>query len=750
MTAFHCRLFGAPLLASGEGPPVVPTPGAKALALLAYLVLEHRPHAREALAGLLWGESPDADARASLRQTLKHLRDALGDALHAGRTLVELRAPIACDVVEFRQALQADPARAATFDVPRFLEGLSIRRAPLFEEWVAATRSALVRQYHQALGDAAREAVAQWRWRDAVELADRWLDSDPLADEAAYLAVESRYRAGHRGAALARFAEYAELLSRETGREPGRELETLARRVGADRDLRGPTPPIPDEWFMRAPSFESSLVGRDAPRQALTAVWQQVCRGEGRIVLVEGDPGVGKSRLAEELLRSVVAEGGTALRGRCYGRSESMPYEPVVEALRGALAAPGIAATDPEWLVEVARLVPEVRDRFPALPAASDEPAGEGWRLFEGAARLVASTAAERPVVILIDDLQWCQEDSCHLLRYLMRRLEHAPVLWLGLLTPGEVDRDAPALRLCRALRAKSRAEVILLGALIEADVWLMLREMGHLTAPNDGRRLAARLFRITGGNPFYLIELLKTMFAQGLLQRDEATGEWTASPDAVGAGRELPVSRTVQDVIAERVDRLPNDLRDVLMTLSVGGATRPVVLSHVHGISRLRAAALGDALVDRHLAIEEAGAYRCLHPVIAHMVRDGLGASRRLEIHRSLALALEQALRPAEAVAAAADIARHADRGGVPELAYRYAVLAARAASARFAFTEALTWLDLAATSARSPGESQTVDRLTADVLERAGLSELPTPPGPLPVTREIVSEDLDLPVRG
>jgi DNA-binding SARP family transcriptional activator len=750
MSAFHLTLLGVPVLATSEGSPVTPPLGAKAMALLAYLVLERRPQSREALAGLLWGESPEAEARASLRQALKHLRDVLGDVLHAERALVDLASPISCDVAEFRAALERSPARAAAFDVPRFLDGLSVRKAPLFDEWVAATRSALLRQYYEALRRVAREAMAQWRWRDAVELADRWLVSDPIADEAAQLAVEARYLSGNRGAALARFAEYRELLRRETGREPSRALEALVRRVESDHGARDVPPVITDEWYVHAPAFEASLIGREVQWKAMAAAWRRAKRGQGRIVLIEGESGVGKSRLADEFLRWVVAEGGTVLRGRSHDRRAGIPYEPVVEALRGALGAPGLAATAAEWLVEVARLVPEIRERFPALPAAADARSGEGWRLYEGVAQLLAATAVERPVAIVIDDLQWCDEDTCHLLRYLTRRLEGAPVLWVGVFTPGEVERDAPASRLCRVFRAKSHAHVVTVSALSEEEVWLLLREMGHLSAPNDGRRFAARLFRITAGNPFYLIELLKTMFAQGLLARDETTGEWTVTPGAVGAGRELPVSQTVQDVIAERVDRLGNDLRDVLITLSVGGSCRPDVLSHVHGISRLHAASLGDALVDRHLAVEEGGAYRCIHPVIAHMVRDGLTASRRRETHRSLALALELALSPEEAAGAAAELARHADRGGERALAYRYALLAARAAAARFAYTEALSWLDLAASSARAPEQSEAVDQLTVDVLERAGLSEVPRPSGPLPITREIVSDDLDLRVRG
>ena len=136
----------------------------------------------------------------------------------------------------------------------------------------------------------------------------------------------------------------------------------------------------------------------------------------------------------------------------------------------------------------------------------------------------------------------------------------------------------------------------------------------------------------------------LKTMFAQGLLAVDETSGEWTALSGAVAGGREFPVSQTVHDVIAERVERLPEQLNEVLITVAVAGAgCRTEVLSHVHGISRLHAAAVGDALVDRRLVVEEGGIYRCAHPVIAHVVRDGLSASRGREVHRTLALALER-----------------------------------------------------------------------------------------------------------
>ncbi|MEA2724546.1 MAG: hypothetical protein QOH59_2317 [Gemmatimonadales bacterium] len=730
----------------------MPQLGAKVLALLTYLALEPGPHSREELAGLLWGESPEPEARASLRQALKHLRDALGGILGSDRSVVQLTQPIQCEVRDFRRLALEQPERALTNEIPRFLAGFSVRHAPQFDEWVSATRRELLQQYEHALGTLARKAMGQWRWRETIELADRWLKCDPLSDDATRLAVEARYLSGDRGAAIARFSEYRAVLAREAGCEPSRALLNLVRRV--ESDAAPPSDrPVADEWYARAPSFESSLIARESEWATLVQAWKAVNRGSGRIVLIQGEAGVGKSRLAEEFLRWIVAQGGSVLRGHGYDVTAGIPYEPVVELLRDALGAPGLAGTAPEWLTEVTRLVPELKQRFPALPeAGTPSNSAEGWRLFEGVAQLMLALAAERPLVISLDDLQWCDSDSCNLLRYLARRTEHAPVLWLGTLSLGDLERDAPAARLCRALRAKADASVVSPGPLTEEELWRMIREMGHLSTPTGARRFANRIFGVTGGNPFYTIELLKTLFAQGLLAVDEDSGEWTALSGAVSGGREFPVSQTVHDVIAERVDRLPEQLGVVLITVAVAGAgCRTEVLSHVHGISRLHAAAVGDALVERRLMVEEGGVYRCAHPVIAHVVRDRLTAVRRREVHRTLALSLERLVAPEDARDTAREIARHADRGGEPALAYRFALVASEGATERYAFAEALSWLDLAASNARGPAEADAVNRLTADVLEAAGWSEIP----PLtklggPITRELEREDFDLMVKG
>ncbi|CAN5871378.1 hypothetical protein BH24GEM1_BH24GEM1_18720 [soil metagenome] len=160
-------LIGSPAVARPDGERITPQPGAKALALLAYLTLEPRPHTREALADLLWGESPEPEARASLRQALKQLRTTLGGVVRCDRQVVELAELLRCDVTEFIGKAEHDPEAAAAIDIPRFLAGFSIRHGPRFDDWVAETRESLLHRYAGVLGALARDAMDRRRWRDA-------------------------------------------------------------------------------------------------------------------------------------------------------------------------------------------------------------------------------------------------------------------------------------------------------------------------------------------------------------------------------------------------------------------------------------------------------------------------------------------------------------------------------------------------------------------------------------------------------
>jgi predicted ATPase len=464
------------------------------------------------------------------------------------------------------------------------------------------------------------------------------------------------------------------------------------------------------------------------------------------VAVIEGEAGVGKSRLAGDFLRWVSAAGGTVLRGRAYDVRGGAPFAAIIDVLRSAVDAPGLAGTDPQWLLEVSRVLPELRERFPAISDAAPPTTADSWRLFEGIAQLLAAVADEAPIAVLIDDVQWCDADSCALLHSLIRRLEACPVFWCLTFSPAAVERDTPAARLVRALRTFPRAVPLALRPLTEDEVWQLVRALGRVSAPTGARRLAARIHEVTAGFPFYVVELLKTLFAQGWLTVDPETGEWIVQ--AHGDTPTLVLAPSVHDAIAERIECLPDELRAVLISLAVSSrGCRTDVLSHMHGISRLRAAAYGDALAERQLAVEEDGVYGCAHPVIARVVRDSVGTARRREVHRSLALAIEAAVPAGGEPADPGEIARHAEQGGERAMAYRYATMAAAACEARFAYAEALSWLDLAAAVAGGVGETDAVNRTTARLLEHAGWRETPTAEWPAVPTGRLAVSDFDLP---
>ena len=743
------RLCGDVALCTPDGTPVAPALGAKTLGLLAFLALESGPHRREELTALLWGDSPEEKARASLRQALTHLRDALGDDIRIDRATVELAGALECDAKEFLRLAAVDRASALTIDAPRFLAGLTVRNCQAFEEWADEKRRALVTQYAGLLAAEAREAMARRAWSDARQIAERWHRLDVLADEPIAIVVEAQYLAADRSGALATYARHVARLSSDVGRAPGRALAALAARIEQTPAPRA-TKRASENWYEHAPSFDASLVGRTREWESLKRAWEGVGPDGSRVALIEGEPGVGKTRLADDFLRWVTSRGGLVLRGRGYGARGGAPFGAIIEALRGTLDAPGLAGVDAEWLAEVARVLPELRRRFSALPDVSASAPADGWRLFEGVAQVLMALAEDRPLAVMIDDLQWCDADSCGMLHFLVRRLADSRVLWCATFTVGEVERDAPAARLSRALRAMRGAAHVPLAPLSLEDVWQLVRELSRVDSPTAGHRLAARIHEVTAGNPFYVIELLKTLFAQDILSVDPESKAWIVSPTAAENGG-YSYAPTVHDAIADRIECLPDELHAVLISIaSAGRGCRADLLSHLHGISRLHAAMLGDALVERHLVIESDGAYACAHPTIAAVVRARLTTSRRREVHRALAITLEFLL-PAgtRATLEAGEIARHADQAGDRAMAYRYALLAAEAGVSRCAFDEALSWLDLAAGSAATPDESELVDRTTARVLDLAGWREAPPVRGRVSLaTRRVEAADLDLPL--
>jgi DNA-binding SARP family transcriptional activator len=702
------------------------------VALLAFLALEPGDHSRDEIVALLWGDYPEEKARASLRQALTHLRDVVGDAIHSDRTTIRLIDAPDSDVRRFMAWADVSPREAAEVDIPHFLAGLQIKHSSGFDEWADEKRLTLMRRYTKVLASAIKEATASNRWRDAVRVSERWVAVDAHSADATLALMESQFLAGNRAAALLVFADYRSHLAAldDRPRRPDQRLADLAQRIEEARaaepaaDKRQAT----DDWYASSPDFYGSLVGRGGEWNRLRSTWQTVSHSQSRVVLVEGESGVGKSRLADDFARWATADGGTVLRGRSFDGRLGVPFGAMIEALRSGIDAPGLSGTDPRWLAEIARVVPELKQRFPGLPDVGAASTMESWRLFEGVAQLLLAIAEESPVAVLIDDVQWCDADSCALLHFLVRKLDRAAILWFVTFAPGAVERDAAAARWVRALRGVPNADVIRLQPLTVDEVWQLIRGLGRVDQATDVRRLASRIYEVTAGYPFYVVELLKTLFAQGWLMIDPATSEWIVR--AGNEENEPPLLPSVHEAIAERIECLPDELKDLLITIAVSTrGCRTDVLSHVHGISRLRAAAIGDALVERHLVVEDNGAYRCAHPVIGRVMVDELGTSRKREVHRGLALAMELVGSGRVDYSDPGEIARHAEQAGERAMAYRFAMQAVESCQRRLAFDDALGWLDFASGLAGTLSESDAVNRATAQLLESADRREVPGP---------------------
>jgi DNA-binding SARP family transcriptional activator len=726
MPEISLRFCGHPSMQNGsEDGGVLP---AKSLALLAFLALEPGPRSREDLTALLWGESPEEKASASLRQALSHLRTTFGDRLRIDRTTVELDPGVASDVALFERTVARDPETALAIDIPHFLSGLHLKNSPAFDEWLEATQGRLMRKYRRAIIDCARAAAARREWRRAAELTEKWLLLEPTSDDAAHLLVEAHYLDGNQKAALGAYAEFRARLEATEERAPNLALRELVKRIESGVS-RAPTPDQNDDWHEIASTFSVALTGRRGEWEVLLKAWADVRNGLSRFIILEGESGIGKTRLSDDFSRWITTQGGSVLRSRAFEEGQAIPFSVMLEVIRAALNVPGVAGTDPVSLAEVARVVPDIRRRFPALPQPG--PAAGNALLLEAVADVLMAAAEDHPIAILIDDVQWCDPDSCTMVHFLVRRLEHSAVFWCATLNPSGLAREAPAARLVRAVRASSATTRVELGPLSGEQVWTMIRELGHITDATAAQRFAGRVHEVTGGNPFYVIELLKTLLAQGWLSVHPETGEWIVADRPEGEADVGTMSPTVQEAIAQRLARLPDDLHAILMSIALSGpGCRTSVLSHIHGISRLRAATIGDALVERYLATEDGGLYRCAHSVIASVVRAEMSATRRREMHRAIALAMIAVAEAGDGSADPGEVAQHAEQGGELRIAYQYALEASQSSRDRSAFEEALAWLDLASSCASTPDQTSTVDRATASLLELAGWPEAPALP--------------------
>ncbi len=704
-------LFGAPRL-EREGAPVE-LDTRKALALLAYLALTRTAHSRDALATLLWEDYDQSRARAALRRTLSVLHSALGDGqLEIDRENVGLnpQALLWVDVYEFRQRVadtqkhKHPPAQVCPRCITPLSEavalyrddlmgGFTLRDAPSFDEWQFFQSEELRRELAAALEKLTRYYTAAGEFDLATVYARRWLGLDPLHEPAHRQLMQLYALAGQRAAALRQYQECERVLRTELGVAPLEETtrlyETIRRGEGDSRRGPGDRPEViaitdataaseKDQTALPPPYSSiaaSPLVGRDHELAVLNEAYGRV-RGDGYWVTVEGEAGIGKTRLAETFLGQPGLQDALTLTARCYEGGTNLAYAPFIEALRSALNQPKRSARVkklPAHLVaEAARLLPELRER---LPRARQLPPLEGpgaqSRFFEGVcALLIALVQGPKPGILFLDDLQWADAASIDLLHYLAQRLSGHPFF---ILTTVRAEEMLPQHRLRQALAEQQRAGMarrIPLERLSANAVVELARRLAG-ASEETGQRLA----RETEGLPFFVVEYLAALHNT--------------------PAEALPLN--VRNLLHSRLARVGETSAQALSAAAVIGRSFDFeTLRMASGRSEVELVGALEELAALGLVKEVTGADRLVydfsHEKLRALVYDETSGARRRLLHRRVAEALVGPARTArERDALAGQIAFHYQQAGARTEAARYFQIAGEHARALYANAQAL-----------------------------------------------------------
>jgi DNA-binding SARP family transcriptional activator len=629
-----CRTLGLVALTVAGAPAPPELLWRKHLALLVYLARSPRlSRSRDHLIGLLWGDRPEAAARHSLSEALRVIRRHAGqEALEVSVSQVGLTpGAVALDVDQLEAfAAAEDWAAAGALVGGEFLEGFTVPDASPFEDWVTSERVLWRRRGTEALIHWADGLVRAGRSAEAWEPASRAMALEPTSEPAACAALRALALVGDRAGALELFERFSARLA-ELGVAPGRDTVALAERIRRERGPRAVPAPA-DE----APPSRPPLGGRSEElARLLDSAARSARTGRAVMVLLEGEAGIGKSRLLEEMLTLLRLEGASVAAARAVEGDRVQSGSGVLALARGGLLdLPGTGAAPPGALAALAAVLPAWADRFPGATSAEPVP------LPRALADVVRAAAAEQPVVVALDDAQWLDSDSALALGAVLRDLTSAPVTVVLATAPYPPRPELDELR--------SRIGRDLEGAAIRLRRLdrAALRHLAEQMLPDYDSsaldRVVRRVANDSAGLPLLAVELLRAV-ALGL-DLGTISGAWPAPLHTLDQSLpgELPDAVITAIRIAAR--RLTPTAQRVLAAAAVlGDLATPPVLERALGLAPDETGrALDELEWHRWLTVEPRG-YSFVARIVRQVVeRDMVTAGQRRRVLEAAAAAAQ------------------------------------------------------------------------------------------------------------
>ena len=649
----------------------------KQRAVLAVLLLDAgRVVSLDRLVEEVWGRESPPQAVASVQAYVSHLRRLLEPQRAPGAppTVIVNQAPgyrvvvgpEDLDAARFETLAQAghdllqgdDPARAAE----TLEQALRLWRGPVLADlgdapFVQAERARLEDLRLTALEGRLSADLALGRHARIVAELEQLSAEHPFRERLQGLRMAALYRCGRQAEALQSFGQFRTQLREELGLDPGQALRDLERDIlrqapqlewtpaaALGRATSGPTvtgAPDPSPPPGAAPDRSSGaavggLVGREDQLRVIDQALAEAAAGRGRVVLVAGEPGIGKTRLAEEAARRARGSGVTVAWGRSDQDAGAPPFWPWTQVLRELLSdgtgRPPAAVLGPH-AAELAPILPESADGRPRAAAPAVDPEAARFRLCQAVTGALRHLSADRRLLLVLDDLQWADAASQRLLSHLAATLAETSILVLATYRDRTLDGGEPLADTLAALARTATVDRLQLGGLSVADV---ARVMASYVDPDPAGTLARLVSDRTGGNPFFVLEVLRLL--------DAHAGPGRTPGDAAALIAEhIPAG--VRDVLRRRVSRLPDQTRTLLLVAAVIGQEFDLdVLAAVTGVDDDEVLDAVELTVLSGLVVEDRGAvgrFRFAHALIREAIYEETSRARRARLHARVGQAL-------------------------------------------------------------------------------------------------------------